>query len=985
MATSLKLSSKNIKIVRQTGTDNFYVSWALSSAQKKRKITKKVYSTSKKKKVGTTKKYPDVISSYTVKWYYRVTNGGKWYLDKEITGISKSRSDTSNDLWSPPNNARQIKVTVKPVSKTYRTSKSGSTANWFSVDPTGKTDADYDEYPQVPSISDFSIKNKTLDVKVNVDLTDFDRLETSAVRIQVLRNGSALVCFNGSEAVESDGVYYVEKKFTSDSPISSSGIVHFSDIELLETGTYQVRAAVASYDSGWLWSEYSAWSSSIDTRPNAPTLIKVEAVAADQVKLKWEDVKNITKYEIEYASDSSSFDSGTYQSVTVEDVTVHVVTGLEAGHTWYFRVRSVNNSDKSDPSNIVSTLLATKPEAPTTWSSVNVASIKSTIEDTVPVYLYWVHNTADGSAQRYAELNFKIAGKDYYCAVENTKKDDYGELIDEMSYVDIWSLEVYTDESHNTNAGTVYSIFTAAGAVSVKWKVATRGVSDKYSDYSVERTIEAYQEPNLSLTVSDGSGTISSDIFTGFPLIVSGEETTKSQTPISFHISIIAGDSYTTNDIYGDEMTVADGSEVYSKYIDDSVLYEEITAADVDFFPGIPYELKVVVYTDAGLNASASCQFKVDWEESGEEPDALIEFNDTYRYATIRPFCMHFIGYEIEDSEEEGLDDYEPVCYVGTSPPETYTGDAVTGDMYFNSATGETYVCVSGGNSSGISWLYKTTFDYSDAVKWHSGTAIDGETDNDIYPDSGVSQASANEYYINTNTGDIFRCVKSGNPETAVWEYLWNCFWEVTPNIELSIYRREAGGSYVAIAEGIDNSVQSSDSAVTFRDPHPSFNSCTYRIVARNTENGATGFTDITEVLAETSVVIQWDETWNDIEENEEGEIFEGSILELPANIKLSDSNNIDVNFAEYIGRARPVAYYGTQKGESPSINCEFEKSDSEKLKLLRQLMNYSGNVYVREPSGLGYWAGVSVSYNKDYNELTIPVTLSITPVEGGI
>ena len=47
--------------------------------------------------------------------------------------------------------------------------------------------------------------------------------------------------------------------------------------------------------------------------------------------------------------------------------------------------------------------------------------------------------------------------------------------------------------------------------------------------------------------------------------------------------------------------------------------------------------------------------------------------------------------------------------------------------------------------------------------------------------------------------------------------------------------------------------------------------------------------------------------------------------------------------------------------------------------------MNYSGNVYIREPSGLGYWANVVVSYNKDYKELTIPVTLSITPVEGGI
>ena len=45
------------------------------------------------------------------------------------------------------------------------------------------------------------------------------------------------------------------------------------------------------------------------------------------------------------------------------------------------------------------------------------------------------------------------------------------------------------------------------------------------------------------------------------------------------------------------------------------------------------------------------------------------------------------------------------------------------------------------------------------------------------------------------------------------------------------------------------------------------------------------------------------------------------------------------------------------------------------------------GNVYVREPSGSGYWATVSVSYSRKHNELTMPVTLAITRVddaEGG-
>lgn len=969
MAVSCRVQSSKIKIVRQSGSDDFYVSWALTSAQKKRKITRKVYSSTKKKTVSTTKKLPDVIDSYTVKWYYRVVADGKWYLDKTITGLTGSTS--ASDLWSPPSEARQLKVSVRPIAKTYKKNKNGTTANWFSVDPTSKIDKDYDEYPQAPSIGEFSIKNKTLKAQVVVDLSNFDRLEGSGVRLQVLRNGSTMIQFNGTTAVESGGEYYIQKNFTSSDPMDSSGIINFTDIELLTVGSYQVRASVSSYDGKSLWSEYSSWSSSVDTRPNTPTLKKVEAVAADQVKVTWSSIDNITRYEIEYASDDNSFDSGAFQSISVEDVTTHIISGLEAGHKWYFRVRSVNDSDRSEPSNIESTLLAMKPSPPTTWSSVNVASIKSTLEDTDPVYLYWIHNTVDGSAQRYGKIKFTIAGSLYYHKLENVKKDDYGELIDETSYVNLWDLEVYEDTSQTISAGTIYDIFRASGAESIKWKVATRGISTDYSDYSVERTIEAYENPNLELIVRDGNGVLTGDNFTSFPLIVTGNVTPASQIPISFHISIIAGDSYTTSDMYGNEMNISEGTEIYSKYVDDSVLNVTITAADVDFFADIPYDLKVVVYTDAGLNANASRQLTADWEELGEEPDALIDFNETYRYATIRPFCTHFIGYELDDD----FGDYDPVCYVGTSSPVT---SGTAGDMYFNTSTGDVYAYTS-------KWTYRTTFDYSDAVKWYSGTIIDGETDNDIYLNSGISQAEVNDYYVNTNTGDIFRCVKAGDPETAIWEYLWNCFWEVTPNIELSVYRKEAGGSYVTIAEGIDNSIQSSDSAVVFRDPHPSFNSCTYRIVARNTENGAIGYTDITESLPETSVVIQWDETWNDVMETEDGEIFEGSILELPANIKLTDTNNVDVNFAEYIGRSRPVAYYGTQKGERPSINCEFEKSDAEKLKLLRQLMNYNGNVYIREPSGLGYWANVTVSYNKNYKELTIPVTLSITPVEGGI
>ena len=332
-----------------------------------------------------------------------------------------------------------------------------------------------------------------------------------------------------------------------------------------------------------------------------------------------------------------------------------------------------------------------------------------------------------------------------------------------------------------------------------------------------------------------------------------------------------------------------------------------------------------------------------------------------------------------------GYEDRDPDCYFGdgTNKPTT----ALPGDIYFKwdeKTVCYVFVCTDISDSGSV-WEYAATYNYPDVYHWYYGTNIDGTSDDDIYPKVPLENAKLNSHYLNKETGDIFICYKSGGPSTAKWKRIGSCFWETTPDTELAIYRKEPNGTLVLIAEGIDNSIQSSESGVLYLDPHPSFNSCTYRIVSRNTINGAIGYVDIVENLPETSVIIQWDETWGNIAENEEGEMFEGTILELPANIKLTDSNDNDVNFAEYIGRSRPVAYYGTQRGEKPTISCEFDKEDNDKLTLLRQLKDYMGNVYIREPSGLGYWANVAVSYNRDYTELVIPVTLNITPVEGGM
>ena len=99
----------------------------------------------------------------------------------------------------------------------------------------------------------------------------------------------------------------------------------------------------------------------------------------------------------------------------------------------------------------------------------------------------------------------------------------------------------------------------------------------------------------------------------------------------------------------------------------------------------------------------------------------------------------------------------------------------------------------------------------------------------------------------------------------------------------------------------------------------------------------------------------------------------------------VSDKADPDVTLVKYAGRKRQVSYYGTQLGESSTWRVEIPADDNETLYALRRLMIWTGDVYVREPSGSGYWANVKVSFSRTHCALTIPVTFDITRVEGGM
>lgn len=246
---------------------------------------------------------------------------------------------------------------------------------------------------------------------------------------------------------------------------------------------------------------------------------------------------------------------------------------------------------------------------------------------------------------------------------------------------------------------------------------------------------------------------------------------------------------------------------------------------------------------------------------------------------------------------------------------------------------------------------------------------IDGTEISDIATEDGDAV-----YTGTTSDGNsIYYCIREADEA------------ELIEGVTLSVYRREFDGSFVEIATEINNT---SNTFIT--DPHPALDFARYRIVAVTTETGAVSYYDVPGYpVGEKSIVIQWDENWTYFDTTEEDELeqppWSGSMLKLPYNVDVSDDHSPDVSHVSYIGRKHPVSYYGTQLGETSTWNVDIRKDDKETLYALRRLAVWMGDVYVREPSGSGYWASITVSFSQKHLELKIPVSIRITRVEGGV
>lgn len=595
-------------------------------------------------------------------------------------------------------------------------------------------------------------------------------------------------------------------------------------------GPYRVRAK-AWRRVGKITSDWTEFVDAGSTVPTVPTGISVAAASETSVRVSWKKVSSATSYKIEYAPDSSRYIGQSNNSQSVDGITTtsYEITELDKGKWWYFAVYATNDKGDSARSQIKGTILGSVPNAPTTWSS----SSKAVVGDTVN--LYWVHNTRDNSRERQAQV--------YVLIMNGTAKDEHTYTITDQNVDDS------SDEEEKTHSYSVDTSKLTEGAT-ISWMVRTRGVLNTYSPWSEMRDIDVYAPPTLALTVTDKDGAAISTV-TGFPFIISALAGPDTQSPVSYHVSVKARAGYRTVDYRGIEQVITAGEEVYSRSFDTSAaLKAQMTPASIDLQDNQTYDVQVTVAMSSSLTATASASFDVQWEEAAYEPNAEIGIDKSSLSAYVRPYAM----------------------------------------------------------SNG----------------------------------------------------------------------------EVATSCRLAIYRHEYDGGLTEIATNLDPAQN-----MVAVDPHPSLYEPSYRIVATDDATGAISYYDtVPYPWHYRQAVIQWDEQWEPFagwaDELADSPVS-GQILRLRWNLDVSSNGAPESSLVEYAGREHPVAYYGTQKEEKASWSSDVLKSDRTTLEKIRHLKAWAGPAYVREPSGVGFWASVEVSYDQTHAKLEIPVSISCTRVEGGM
>ena len=556
---------------------------------------------------------------YLVYWDYDTGQGG-WR-----EGSHTENNTNKQSAYSAPANAKKVRLKVKPISETYEqeVQENGKTVTktyyyWTNGEWVTKEYDFSNNPPGQPPDPDFEIDNN------NVLTVTFNNISTdiNANKIEV-------------------AIYQDDNNKYSTVTIPINSETNFATYtHSVEAGhKYKVRARAVRNKIYGGWTDFTSneWSCPVTPKNITkliPQVISEEMSTNYGVYVEWTDEKSAINYEVQWTTNKSYFDiSGEVHSQTTEPGTGPklLVTGIELGHEYFFRVRSINDKGNSVGwTPIKSVILGTRPSAPTTWSDITSAIVGEKIN------LYWTHNSSDGSYERYARINIKVRDSrnpgaqpmEYTKVVENTKPPE------EKDSNSVYVIDTSKSEWSNIRDGCI-----------ITWKVQTTGIVNQYSDWSVEREINVYAKPELEIDIKNKNN-ISIDEVSSFPFYITALATPSTQTPISYYIEIISNDKYDTVDEVGNIKTVNPGDKVYQRYYDPTQnawnFLIEMTPSNIDLENDKSYTINITVAMNSGLSKTSSKTFTTILSEVFYDVFADVIIDKETLVASIHPYCNEY-------------------------------------------------------------------------------------------------------------------------------------------------------------------------------------------------------------------------------------------------------------------------------------------------------------------------------------------------------